>query len=41
MRFMMLVIPKGYENAKPGFAPDAIRGVLGRGEWDPDADGGE
>jgi regulatory protein len=24
-----------------GFAPDAIRGVLGRGEWDPDADGGE
>jgi hypothetical protein len=23
MRFMMLVIPKGYENAKPGFAPDA------------------
>ena len=23
MRFMMLVIPKGYENAKPGTAPDA------------------
>ena len=23
MRFMMLVIPKGYENAKPGAAPDA------------------
>jgi hypothetical protein len=22
MRFMMLVIPKGYENAKPGTAPD-------------------
>jgi hypothetical protein len=23
MRFMMLVIPKGYENAKPGTMPDA------------------
>jgi len=23
MRFMMLVIPKGYENARPGSAPDA------------------
>jgi hypothetical protein len=23
MRFMMLVIPKGYENAEPGTAPDA------------------
>ena len=23
MRFMMLVIPKGYESAKPGTAPDA------------------
>ena len=23
MRFMMLVIPKGYENARPGTAPDA------------------
>jgi len=23
MRFMMLVIPKGYENAKPGTTPDA------------------
>ena len=23
MRFMMLVIPKGYENAPPGFAPPA------------------
>jgi len=23
MRFMMLMIPKGYENAKPGTAPDA------------------
>src|SRR5687767_10929268 len=23
MRFMLLVIPKGYENAKPGTAPDA------------------
>ncbi len=23
MRFMMLVIPKGYEKAAPGFAPDA------------------
>jgi len=24
MRFMMLVIPKGYENAKPGTMPDAV-----------------
>ena len=23
MRFMMLMIPKGYENAKPGTLPDA------------------
>ena len=23
MRFMMLMIPKGYENAKPGIVPDA------------------
>jgi hypothetical protein len=23
MRFMMLIIPKGYENAKPGAMPDA------------------
>ena len=23
MRFMMLMIPKGYENAKPGVMPDA------------------
>ena len=23
MRFMMLMIPKGYENAKPGAMPDA------------------
>jgi len=23
MRFMMVVIPKGYENAKPGFSPPA------------------
>jgi hypothetical protein len=23
MRFMMLMIPKGYENAKPGTMPDA------------------
>ena len=25
MRFMMLMIPKGYENAKPGTVPDAER----------------
>lgn len=25
MRFMMLVIPKGYENAAPGTTPDAVR----------------
>jgi hypothetical protein len=25
MRFMMLMIPKGYENAKPGAMPDAKR----------------
>src|SRR5881275_2679207 len=25
MRFMMLMIPKGYENAKPGAMPDAER----------------
>jgi hypothetical protein len=30
MRFMMLVIPKGYENAKPGTAPDAkaVEGMM-------------
>ncbi len=30
MRFMMLMIPKGYENAAPGTSPDAqARRILG------------
>lgn len=27
MRFMMLMIPKGYENAKPGDVPDDVKAV--------------
>ena len=28
MRFMMLMIPKGYEEAKPGTMPDAKAGEV-------------
>jgi hypothetical protein len=29
MRFMMLVIPKGYETAEPGTMPDAVKEKIG------------
>ncbi len=32
MRFMLLMIPGGYEKAAPGFAPDARKAAAGFAE---------